>query len=308
MYMHFSYLHNSLSFDPYIASKSTISDTNFTILAPTIALFGKKVYSMNIQNLIKDKFMEEKELLISKIKDLDRLSYERDITKSSGFLTMSEQSVYLDMVRDLNVKNSFLCGGHEDADRSMIIWPASYADKNKIVEDLISCILVIPADSKFADDLTHRDFLGALMNLGIERYCLGDILVNSSTAYIFCTAEMTGFIIENLTQVKHTEVKCNKVSLSSCDIIPLFEEAKVNVASERIDAVIAAVYNVSRTVAGRLITSEYVFIDGRVAKNAGVKVKEGSRISVRNHGKFIYCGIDGTTKKQRLYVTVKKYI
>ncbi|MDO4939899.1 MAG: YlmH/Sll1252 family protein [Lachnospiraceae bacterium] len=252
--------------------------------------------------------MEEKELLISKIKDLDRISYERDITKCTGFLTMSEQSVYLNMLKDLNSKNSFLHGGHEDADRAMIIWPASYADKEKITEDLISCILVLPEDSRFADELNHRDFLGALMNLGIERYCLGDILVNESTAYIFCVSEMTDFITENLTQVKHTAVKCRKVALSTCDFVPLFEETRVNVASERIDAVVAAVYNVSRTVAGRLISSEYVFIDGRVAKNAGVKVREGSRISVRNHGKFIYCGIDGTTKKQRLYVVVKKYV
>lgn len=252
--------------------------------------------------------MEEKELLISKIKDLDRTAYDRDITRCTGFLTMAEQAVYLDIARDLNSTDHFLTGGHEDADRAMIIWPASYADKTKIAGELMDCIHVLPVDSRFADDLSHRDFLGALMNLGIERYCLGDILVNSSSAYIFCTAEMSDFILENLTQVKHTSVQCSKVSLDSCDIVPVFDEVRVNVASERIDAVIAAVYNLSRTVAGRLITSEYVFINGHIAKNAGVRVKDGDRISVRNHGKFIYCGIDGTSRKNRLYVKIKKYV
>ena len=252
--------------------------------------------------------MDEKELLISKIRDLDKISYDRDITKCTGFLTMNEQSLYLDMVRDLNCRNSFLYGGHEDADRAMLIFPASYADKENAAGTLMSCIRVLPVDARFADDLNHRDFLGALMNLGIERYCLGDILVNESTAYIYCIAEMTDFIIENLTKVKHTDVKCDKVGLDECEIVPVFDEVRVNVASERIDAVVAAVYNVSRTIASRLITSEYVFINGHVAKNAGVKVQEGARISVRNHGKFIYCGIDGTTKKQRLYVVIKKYV
>ena len=252
--------------------------------------------------------MEEKELLISKIKDLDRTAYDRDITRCTGFLTMAEQAVYLDIARDLNSTDHFLTGGHEDADRAMIIWPASYADKTKIAGELMDCIHVLPVDSRFADDLSHRDFLGALMNLGIERYCLGDILVNSSSAYIFCTAEMADFIVENLTQVKHTNVTCRKVGLDECDIVPVFEDVKVNVASERIDAIVAAVYNVSRTVAGKLITSEYIFIDGHAAKNAGVKIKEGARISVRNHGKFIYCGIDGTSRKNRLYVKIKKYV
>lgn len=252
--------------------------------------------------------MDEKELLISKIKDLDRISYERDITRSTGFLTMSEQSVYLDVSKDLCSHTHFLHGGHENADRAMIIWPASYTDKSGVIGSLIACVLALPADTRFADDLSHRDFLGALMNLGIERYCLGDILVNSSSAYIFCTAEMADFIVENLTQVKHTSVQCSKVSLDSCDIVPVFDEVRVNVASERIDAVIAAVYNLSRTVAGRLITSEYVFINGHIAKNAGVRVKDGDRISVRNHGKFIYCGIDGTSRKNRLYVKIKKYV
>lgn len=252
--------------------------------------------------------MDEKELLISKIKDLDRIAYERDITKNSGFLGMSEQAVYMDIAGDLNSNNHFLCGGHEDYDRAMIIWPASYTDKENVPGSLISCIRILPVDSRFADDLSHRDFLGALMNLGIERYCLGDILVSSSSAYVYCTSEMSDFIVENLSRVKHTDVQCRKVGLDECDIVPVFDEVRVNVASERIDAVIAAVYNLSRTVAGRLITSEYVFIDGKTAKNSGMKIREGSRISVKNHGKFIYCGIDGTTKKSRLYIVVKKYV
>lgn len=252
--------------------------------------------------------MDDRELLISKIKDLDRISYERDITRCTGFLTMSEQSVYYDVAKDLLSRTHFLYGGHEDADRAMVIWPASYADKTEVTGSLISCVLALPADARFADDLSHRDFLGALMNLGIERHCLGDILVSSSSAYIFCVAEMADFIVENLSQVKHTNISCKKAGLDECDIVPVFDEVKVNVASERIDVIVAGVYNISRTVASKLITSEYIFIDGRVAKNSGVKIKEGSRISVRNHGKFIYCGIDGTSRKNRLYVKIKKYV
>jgi len=172
-----------------------------------------------------------------------------------------------------------------------------------------ACVKVEPINAKFADeDLSHRDFLGALINLGMERACIGDILVGDGVAYVYCTEAMGPFITENLGKVKHTDVKCLLVPTDECTLVPEYEELRVHVASERVDAVVAGVYNLSRTVAARLITSKYIKINYQIAKNAGKTVKVGDAVSVRNHGKFYYEGINGTTKKNRLYVKIRKCI
>lgn len=173
----------------------------------------------------------------------------------------------------------------------------------------MNCIKVVPINLKFADDkLTHRDYLGALINLGIERDCIEDILVGENEAFIFSTETMTPFISENLSKVKHTDVKTEIVDESECTIVPQFDEVKVNVASERIDVIIAGVYNLSRSSAAKLINAEYVKLNNVITTNAGKTVPVGASVSVRNHGKFYYDGIDGTTKKSRLYIKVRKCI
>ena len=96
--------------------------------------------------------------------------------------------------------------------------------------------------------------------------------------------------------------------LSECNISPEYKEVKVNIASERIDAVIAAVFKLSRSAASGLVETEQVFVDGRIARGSGIRINEGARISVRGHGKFIYCGIHNESRKGRLFVNIRLYV
>lgn len=171
------------------------------------------------------------------------------------------------------------------------------------------CIKVTPVNEKFADDkLTHRDYLGALMNLGIKRETIDDIICGENVAFIFCVSTVAQFIVNELLTVKHTTVEAKEVDASECDIEPQIEETKVNVASERLDVIIAGVYGFSRNMANRLVMAERVSIDGKVVTNNSVNLKIGSKVSVRRYGKFVYGGIDGTSKKGRLYVKIGKFV
>ena len=254
------------------------------------------------------------DFLKSRIRDLDRTAWERDVTKHTGFLTASEQSDLLAWERELSHPEHFLAGGWEEAERRMLIWPASYEEAEtdgsfgSLAEELIVLVKASPVNAKFSDDLCHRDFLGALMNLGIERDQIGDILIRENTAYIFCAKALSGLIVDELTRVKHTEVRTEAVPLSECDIRPELAEMKVNVASERLDAILSAVYKVSRSKAAEAIESEKVFVDGRTASGSGQKLKEGAKVSVRGLGKFIYDGIENESRKGRLFVKIRKYI
>ena len=262
----------------------------------------------------------DRDFIKKRILELDELCYSRDIIKYTDFLDLNEQSVYHTLRHDLRSPHHLLYGGHEDADRNMLIFLPDYMEEavllladGKLSEasaylPMISMIEVRPIDDRFADELSHRDFLGALMNLGIERSKTGDILTDGTRAYILVISDMADFICSELTRIKHTSVSCRMVPVDACDIRPEIAELRINVASERADAVLSSVFKLSREVSAKLIASGSVFVSGRELMKASCELREGDRISVRGYGKFIYKGVENTTKKGRLYVNIGKYV
>lgn len=281
--------------------------------------------------------MENTELIKRRLLDADRAAYGRNILKVCGFLSLEEQSIYHSLEREFMSTQHFLSGGTEDADRAAALFLPDYMDRAAAENEAICAVVIEPANRRFADELTHRDYLGALMNLGIERECIGDIMVKharsetagradeaagqkskitgdtGASAVIFVLREMAEYVCRELTRVKHTVVECRQLELdeyraSGAAFIQEYEELKVNIASERIDAVTAAVYRVSRQKAADVIAAERVFINGRVVSSAGKTLKEGDRVSVRGTGKYIFDGINGTSRKGRLYADIRKYL
>ena len=171
----------------------------------------------------------------------------------------------------------------------------------------IAVIRVEPLSGKYAEALTHRDYLGALMHLQIERDTIGDIVVRGKTAYVFCVSRITAFICENLTQVRHTSVRCVVPEAFPEEVRPQLVPVAVNTASERIDAVTAGLYHLPRAKAKELLGSGSVLVDGRECKNGSRLLKEGDRVSVRGFGKYVYRGIQDRTRKGREVVLVDRY-
>ena len=145
------------------------------------------------------------------------------------------------------------------------------------------------------------------MNLGIEREMLGDIFVNSNRAIIYCVESMAAYIIENLTRVKHTTVMvkefCEEFSLPEGST----EEVRVQISSERLDAIIARVYKLSRDASCRLFTEAKVFVNSRQVLAADTKVKADDRVSVRGFGRFEIIGEAGISKKGKINLLVRVY-
>ena len=172
----------------------------------------------------------------------------------------------------------------------------------------IVCIKAEPVAPKFADKLTHRDFLGALLNLGIERSTLGDIPIIDNVGYIFSKAEIAPFIISELTRVKRTDIKLSVISELPEGELYRTERKRVQAVGERVDAVIAKLFSLSRDEALTLFKRHLVFIDGRLCENNSKIPKENSVVSVRGYGRFIYRGYESTTKKGKLNIEVDLYI
>ncbi len=220
------------------------------------------------------------------------------------FLTLAQQDVLNRMERQLAAPFT-LEGGYEAAERRLACFGREehlgYAARPPIV-----CVRIRPTGKKFAGELGHRDFLGSLMGLGIERRLLGDIQMAEGEGYLFCLEEIAPYICENLIQVARATVRCEMCDPPETLSQPP-EPTEVVVASERLDALIAAVWRLSRSDAQELLEKGLVFIDGRLVESASHNLKEGDLVSVRHKGRFRYEGMSRETKKGRLRVQVRVY-
>ncbi len=250
----------------------------------------------------------EKELqqLKKRLAELARKSYEHNIYTYTGFLGMAEQDAFYSMPSGEMAAGFMLYGGREGCERQML----RFGDLENIgyEEDFpIACLSIRPLMEKFADTLTHRDFLGALMNLGIDRGAVGDILMEGKSAYVFCTEKIAPYIMESLEKIKHTNVKC--ILADASKELPVKEPERVcfTVASERADGMIAKVFRLSRNQSLELFKGKKVYVNGRLNENNSYILKNGDIVSVRGHGRFIYYGAGHETKKGKWSVSAGIY-
>ncbi|MCR5754004.1 MAG: hypothetical protein K6G30_04195 [Acetatifactor sp.] len=244
----------------------------------------------------------EKELqnLRNRLRDLADKSYRQNIFCFTNFLGLSELETFWRMEAELKSAGYTLFGGLENSERQMIRF-GNAEELGYEVPFPIVCIHIQPVTAKFAEKLSHRDFLGALMNLGIERSTLGDIKVGDKEAYLFCQESMADYICENLTQVRHTHVVCKVDEFQNVpEEVP--ESCTITVSSLRVDACIAKVYNQSRSDCLELFRAGKVYVDGRLCENNSRILKPGETVNARGFGKFKMCGEARETRKGKLSV------
>ncbi len=158
-----------------------------------------------------------------------------------------------------------------------------------------------------ADKPTHRDFLGSLMSLEIKRELIGDILVGDKRTVVFVMNTALP-LVKDITKIGRTGVR---VSFDFCESdIPeqKFEEIHSTVASLRLDAVISTAFRISREKAQELIKAKGVLINHEETFDVSSKVCEGDNFSIRGFGKACLSEIGGQSKKDRSFITIKKYI
>ena len=251
--------------------------------------------------------MDERELLKKRFSELANKSYNAGIYLFTDFLGLAEQAVFNEAKTAFRGIPYTVFGGSSGAERIMV----RFGDEESFgytEEFPIVCLKAAPVSQKFADKLTHRDFLGALLNLGIERSTLGDIPILNNVGYIFAKEDIAPFIMSELKRVKHTDV-----TLSLADSLPegeLYktERRKIQASGERIDAVVAKVFSLSRDAAQSLFSKRLVYVDGRLCESTSYTPKRNEKISVRGYGRMIYLGYETTSKKGKLNIEVDLYV
>lgn len=248
----------------------------------------------------------QEELLIKKrFIDLSRLANRRDIVTFSNFLNLNELNLFHRIMADIETSYQ-LSGGYEFAERQMVAFipDALYYEWNFP----IVCLHFEPVYPKFAEELTHRDVLGALMNLGVERSRIGDIKLDGQNYYIFCEEGISDYLLQSLAQIRHTMVTGKVIEAASHPIEQKFEILEGIVASNRLDNIVSLLTKKSRSQSVLLIQAQKVFVNERIISSNAYDCKAGDVISIRGAGKFIYEGSSGETRKGRIKITIKKYI
>lgn len=245
---------------------------------------------------------DEEKLLIKRFEELNSRSFNKGIWVYSDFLTTAQQAVLM----NLKLGAVSFCGGYDGAERRVACFGSEEMCGYEACSDCV-WLAIAPVAKKFADVLTHRDFFGSVMALGLRREVLGDIIVYDNCGYLYCKESVGDYIKENLTQVKHTTVKCREVAAPPVESVALPDEAEFVVASERLDAVIAAVYNLSRSVCKEYVEKGSVSVNSILTENASRQLEAHDIVSVRGKGRFIYEGILRETKKGKLRASIRVY-
>lgn len=250
---------------------------------------------------------QEEEFLQKRMIDLANQSYRANQFTFTDFLAPGEIDLFFQVQSKLSFVSFCLWGGQEGCDRQMIRFgnpdELGYEEAFPIV-----CIEIAPRLEKFAENLSHRDYLGALMHLGLTRSMLGDIMLSGKTAYVFCHEKMAQYLVDEVDKIRHTNVVCKILSQLPEAIAPSLKEEMLIVPSLRFDGIVAKIYHLSRSQSVLLFREKKIFVNGRCMENNSGILKEGDVVSVRGYGKFIYEKVNHETKKGNLSVKVKRYV
>ena len=238
------------------------------------------------------------EVFISQMKDQIRIFQRQNRPIMTSFLSLTEQNILKSMVPK-NIQLVF-DGGYDDAERKI----ALFIPENMDVYSDCVC-LHATYNSKFKT-LTHKDLLGCLMHLGIERSVLGDLVIQDEDLYIFCKHKIAPYIIDNCILIG----KCS-VSFPECFDSTIKqknkEEIHVMCSSLRLDCFVAQLSHSSRGDAMKKIKAGLVKVNDVVLEE-NVQLCNNDFVSIRKTGRFQFKGVISKTKKGRLVLEVDKYI
>lgn len=238
---------------------------------------------------------------IKRCNDLYGRSFARGIFTFSDFVEEDKVALV-----PLSKDKFTVWGGAEYTERKMIRFGS--AEELGYDQDFPLVILkVSPLSKKFASPLSHRDYLGAVLNLGIERSKIGDIFSSDNEGFIVCHEDVAELIMQNVDRVGRTSVKVCKTDCVPSSFLPQKEEKELVVSSTRCDVVVCKNYNLSREDALEIFRENRVRVNGVATTNNSYSLKDKDVVSVRGFGKFEFLGVVGTSGKGKPYVKIALY-
>lgn len=268
---------------------------------------------MNRQEIL-SKYEGEEALLVSKLLDKIEFVEKRNSIENTDFLSLHQRGILEKVLKMISYKNYIIYGGYENAERTMVIL---YPEKLETVFETglfdyhnIMQVIRIVLPNEMRGKYSHRDYLGAVVKVGIKREKVGDIVVSLDGADMIVSEEVVSYLITNLSELtRFSKSKFEVCKIEELNIVPpKIEIVKIIIPSMRVDSIVSEIIRTSRSKAMEIIDEERVFINSElVTKNAKI-LKENDMITVRGKGRFRVKQILNSTKKGNLVVEIEKYV
>ena len=241
------------------------------------------------------------EELLKRAEDLARRCEKSASVTATAFLTPAEAYTLENWSKRGTDCTVLLRGGHPDAERQCAFFLPDWMDPADFDEGEYLC--AIECVARFGAP-GHRDVLGAVLGLGIERDRVGDILIDGENAWLFCLPSVQQHLLLNLDKVGRWGVKTREIALAD---VPRQErkmkELIFSVKSPRLDAVCAGMFGLSRTAAAEVITQGSVTLNYAICLKCDAQIKEGDILSMRGRGKGVILDAGGAmSRRGRLFV------
>lgn len=250
----------------------------------------------------------EERLLLTQIAEKADICRERCYLTSTRFLDLRESSLTQQLLTALGITNGLLCGGYDRAERQVLCFLPEWMQADTLADHEDNPLTAIRCSRHRGDSLTHRDYLGSLMGLGVRRDCIGDILVGEHGADVIVLREITPFLLMNYEKAGRKRLDVSEIPLAAL-IAP---EEKVTfvrdtVASLRLDAVVASLFRLPRTKAADAVKAGKVFLNQQQCLRPDRDVAAHDRITLRGTGRGEVDDILGESKKGRVVVSLKRF-
>ena len=272
---------------------------------------------MNKQELLEG-YKKEEQILIAKMLDKIEETKQKNRITNTDFLDGYQSKICEDTLKRIKFENYMFFGGYGEAERKILIfYPEKLRDilnfkdfwKNKSILERLSAIRVrLPNELK--GEYLHKNYLGMIMKLGIERSKVGDILVQDIGADIIILPEIAKYLINNLSQlIRLRKAKIEQIEIQDIEVIEnKKKEYNIIISALRLDNVIAELAKTSRTNAKEIIMQERVFINFKNETKQTKLINKGDIITIRGKGRFKISDILGNTQRGRYIVKIEKYV
>ncbi len=283
------------------------ADFDYTILKGTTIEGGERVTKTELL----DRYARdgEQRLLLGRVLDKLELAQKRSVPSHTQFLSPSEGAAVEDLLSACGHPRHLMFGGFSEAERRVCIFLPDWQEEEDVLSDTDGPIAALEATFHTDAQLSHRDFLGSLMGLGITREKLGDILVDQGKAQILLLRETVPILLSQWESAGRWKLKLREIPLDALQIkAPQVKIIKDTVATLRLDAVCASGFSTSRSKAVEFISAGRVSLNHRECTKADRTVIQGDVISCRGLGKCVVKEVLGQSKKGRTMIVIERYI